>query len=189
MNKKAIFAIIAVAVIIIGAGTGYALTKGKPKAPEPGSTPVSQSAATEQTSASTTALADSQSITAETTTESTTASTTAAVADYSFLTKNVWYYFDEEKRCAWAFKFDGDDDVAITYFNSDNIDGEDAKTSSGEGDYDIMDGKLTVDDIPSVIEADSFTFIIDGKELKDEKGNKLETNDKVSLDFAYRHFN
>lgn len=191
MNKKALAIIIAAVVIIIGAGTAFALTRNNDD-----KTTTTARQTTEVTAVSeensTSEVPSSQEETSETSTtqQSTTAEVTSVTtADYSFIKKGVWYYFDDTKREAYAFKFDGDDDVDITYYNSDNVDGNDTQTASGEADYTIANGMISIDDIPSNLDANSFTFTIDGNSVKDDSGKALEKKDKARLEYAFDHFN
>ncbi len=188
MNKKAIIAIVAVVVVIIGAGAGFALTRStdeKTTAPSETQTATAQTVTEESTSAESTTAA-------ETSSEAVSESTTEAVSadNNAFVRKGVWFYFDENNREAYAFDFTtDDDDVTITYYNTENIDGEDAKPTIGDGDWKIVDGKLIVDDISSNIDKGSFTFEIKGNDIIASDGSKLENKDKASLGYAYNHFN
>lgn len=189
MNKKAIIAIVLVVGIIIGAGTAFTLSRagdvktGVHTDPE---TLVTKSS-TEAPETTTQPGETETETTTETTTESTTE--TVSVPDYTFLQKGAWYYYDEKNREAFAFEFTDEDDVRITYFNTENIDGEDAKYVSGNADYSIQDSVIVIDDIPSNIAKDGFVFGIKDNELYSKENQKLEAKDKVSLQYAYDHFN
>ena len=182
MNKKAVTAIAIIVVLIIGAGTAFTLSRAGDVKTGLHTDP--QSLVTKSTTETT---EDTSETTTETTTEST--SDTTAAPDYAFLKEGAWYYYDEANREAYAFEFIDEDDVRITYFNTENIDGEDAKYVSANADYSIQDRVIVIEDIPRNIDKDSFVIGIKDTVLYTKENDKLEAKDKVSLQYAYDHFN
>ncbi len=181
-NKKSTVIILVIAALIIGVGTAVAfMYKGGEEQVTTTESTVSQSEAVE----STTAESETQS-----TTESTTAETTTA-PDYSFLESGIWYYYADSSREAYAFQFTDEDDVNISYFDESNLDGEDAKFFTGGADYKVENSALIIDDVPASISVKKFVFKIDGQDIIDENGNKLEkvNKKKPSVEPPFNHFN
>ncbi len=184
-NKKSTVIILVIAALIIGAGAAVAfMYKGGGDKVTTTAPTVSQSEAVESTDATTEAQTES------TTLESTTESTTAA-PDYSFLKSGIWYYYVDSSREAYAFQFTDDDDVNVSYFDESNIDGEDAKFFTGDGDYKVENSSLIIDDVPSSVPVKKFVFKIDGENIIDENENKLEMvkKNKPSVEPPFNHFN
>ena len=188
MNKKTVISILLVVVIVVCGGAVFALTKGNTNKeyPLPSTTESQSGEASTQSQSSPVDAETTEAVTSETESES---STEAQPADYSYLKNDGWYFFDETKREGYAFEFIDEDDVKITYFNTDNIDGEDGKTVSGRADYEIVDGKLIISDVPKTLEKDEgFVFSVTKDGIAATDGAPLEKSDKVSLDYAYKHF-
>ena len=112
-----------------------------------------------------------------------------AEVSYDFLYDGYWYFYDEDMTRAFAFSFEkNDDDAELAYFNTENVNGLDAKYLHDEADYAISGDTLTIDDMPKELEDLELKFTIeDGKLLY---GNaELEHHDDLSLEYPYDHWN
>lgn len=120
---------------------------------------------------------------ADTSTDTTTATTEEALP---FIKGGYWYFFDDVKKECYAISFEGSGKATVAYFDSDNIEGGDAKYFKGKADYAINGEEVAV------------TINISGmntKILLEAKENALYGNkqalthyDKLSLEYAVSHF-
>lgn len=178
MNKRIVTIILAVVLI----GTVFAGCKAKP---EQESTSAAETSVTQQGESTTKAGAT------DTTAAATETATTEAATEDStpaFLKDNCWYFYEEEDKMAYAFSFSNGNKLDIAYFNQENINGEDAKFFEGSADYTVEGNKLTISNIPSAVGLNSVELTIDGESLQ-YNGIKLEKRDKISLEYAFDHFN
>lgn len=109
-------------------------------------------------------------------------------SEVDFVTKDEWwYYFDIQNREAYAFRFSKDMNVDIAFFNSSNIDGEDAKYFNGNSTYSIENGKVVMKYLPDALKIKNFELTIKDNKLFFED-DKLAPHDDLSLDYPVGYF-
>ncbi len=175
MSKKGIIAIGVIAVIIIGAGVGFAL--GRDKKPE-----------AETTQTVSTSVESTQENTSVSQTEPVSEEVTQSISEYPFLSEGCWYIYNDNLKSAIAFMFEDEDDVTIAYFDEANVMGEDSKYFEGDADYKIVDGNIMITDVPEVVGADTIMLSVNGETLT-HGDITLEHYDELSLEPPFDHFN
>lgn len=176
--KKIVTVLLALALI----GTVMAGCKAKP---EEESSTAAETSVTQQAESTTKAGVTE---TTEAESEGTMTETTTEEPAPAFLTDSCWYFYEEEDKMAYAFAFSSGSKVDIAYFNQENINGEDAKFFEGSADYTLEGNKLTISNIPAAVGINSVELTVDGDSLQ-YNGIKLEKRDKISLEYAFDHFN
>lgn len=178
-NKKAVGVIAVIAVIIIGVCAGYFIANRSNDEAE-SQAQTTAAAVTESTVPATTQVASTEA--------ETEAQTTEPSVDITFAKKGYWYLYDEDSRVAYAFAFEGTSKVKLAYFNTDNINGEDAKFYTGDATFSVKDDKLIINNLPS----DSVMNVVE-LTVKDSKlyfnNRELENKEELSLDIPFEHFN
>lgn len=109
-------------------------------------------------------------------------------AQVDFLVKGEWwYYFDIQARECYAFKFDEDMNMQVAFFNSDNIDGEDAQYFTGTSTYTIVGNNIELRYLPDALTKKSFDLTIKGNKLFNVD-DKMAQHDDLSLDYPVGYF-
>lgn len=189
MNKK-ILAIICAIVIIVAAVVTVSLTmRNKDDAQqESTTTTVPTSVEVETHKVSETHTMPSVSVSEIELDDMSTTDEDATKAEVDFVTKDQWwYYFDIQNREAYAFHFDDEMNVEIAFFNSSNIDSEDAKYFTGNSTYTIENGKIIMKYLPDALTIKSFELTIKDNKLF-SVDDKLAPHDDLSVDYPVGYF-
>ena len=96
--------------------------------------------------------------------------------------------FDEENMCAYAFCFSDAETAEFAYFDTANVNGEDAQYLSSDVSYRVEGNTIIIDNLPKTVKADKFELTVDGKKLIYGK-TELVQNEKLSLDIPFEYFN
>lgn len=185
--KKKILILICVVVIIVAGAVTLALLHGNDDA-EPTSTTTDINNVEETHKVSETHTMPTVSVSEIELDDMSTTNEDATKAEMSFLKNNEWwYYFDIQNREAYAFHFNDDMGVDIAFFNSSNIDSEDAKYFTGYSTYTIDNGKIIMKYLPDALTIKNFELTI-----KDNKlffvDDKLAPHDDLSVDYPVGYF-
>lgn len=98
-----------------------------------------------------------------------------------------WYYFDVQNKECYAFCFKDDMNMDLAFFNSENIDGGDAKYYKGTSTYTIDDGVVQLRYLPDALTIKSFDLKFKGNKLF-FKDDKLANHEDLSLDYPVGFF-
>ncbi len=147
-------------------------------------------ATTEAVTEATTAEKVTEELTTEKTEELTSEATTEAKPDYSFLQSGVWYLYNDDEKTAYAFEFTSDSKVDVSYFDSNNTQGLDAKYSTESENYtvNVVEGETILELADPVNRNESFMFTLKKNAVYFGK-EKLASEKEVSLDLVFSHFN
>jgi len=164
----------------------FAACKGKPETET--ETESESVSASEQVTDAPSSAPESTTADESATGETTEATTKHTAADTSFLKKGCWYYYNDAELCAFAFVFDGKGGVSLAYFDPANVTGEDPQFFEGAAKYSVQGSQLKITSLPSALGLKEFVFDVTENGLS-YQGTALEQQDRISLDYAFNHFN
>lgn len=187
MEKKKIIAIIA-CVLVLAIGVGSGIYFGGNKNSENETTKeLTTVLSTEQTTALTT-----EEVTVSTTAVSTTDTTisTTKKDPNAFLYDGYWYIFDDDKVSAYAIKFEENGNAKISYFNTDNVMGGDAKyLKNGSADYKINGKKINVSNLPAGCGDEGLELELKSDNTVYFLGVQAQHKKDLKLDYPFNYFN